>query len=322
MNFPTKEGKKENFHRILKMEIPDTPKKIKGWNRKKHFLTYSCPVDADDNPISSKEFLLDALKERGEIERYVVGAELHKDGKTHYHAYIELQVNTKDCRYFDVAGVHPNWAVGIFGRHVKYSQKFGDFITEGCEGKVNHFAEASKKRTAEEAIGYLWENEPKSMCVNGHNIERNLKRKLDTSKFKPKLYYGPYLDKAPADWERDTQTLLVTGDIGAGKTQWARWFCEHDGGYFYCKGSLEMLKHWKGQPWIIFDDIDVARYNFDCWADVFDVNEGGAITCRYGDILIQPGIKKIWLQNPTVQIKDAHNRVLKNNRRSFCINYE
>ena len=97
------------------------------------------------------------------------------------------------------------------------------------------------------------------MCVNGHNIERNLKRKLDTSKFVAKLYYGPYLDKAPKDWDRDTQTLLVTGDIGVGKTQWARWFCEHDGGYFYCKNSIESLKHWKGQPWIIFDDIDVAK---------------------------------------------------------------
>jgi len=185
---------------------------------------------------------------------------------------------------------------------------------------VSHFAEASKKRTAEKAIGYLWEHEPKSMCVNGHNIERNLKRKLDASKFAATLYYGPYRFEPPADWDDSKQTLLVTGDVGIGKTQWARHYAEHNGGYFYCKGSLEALKHYKGQPWIIYDDIKVAKYNFDCWSDVFDVSDGGAIEARYGDIMIPPGVKKIWLQNPTVQIKDVYNRVL-NGRRSLEVDY-
>lgn len=302
--------------RILKVQITTMGFEV---NRKKHFLTWSCPVDADEHPIPSKELLLTFLKTKGDLEKFVIACELHESGKKHYHAYIEMNIHTRDVRFFDY-GVHPNWQKGIFERHVKYCKKHGDFITEGCEGKVNHFKEASLKRSAEDAIEYLWENEPKSMLLHGHNIERNVRRKLDINKLSPRLYYGPYRFKAPADWDRDKQTLLVTGPVGTGKTQWARYFCDHQGGYFYCKSSLECLKHYKGQPWIIFDDINVTKYNFDCWADVFDVNDGGAIPARYGDIIIPPGVKKIWLQNPSVQIKDAHNRVL-HNRRSYEIDY-
>lgn len=293
--------------------------------RKKHFITWSNPTTCSENPIESKEELLEFCKTKCDIERFSIGCELHGEksknpGATHYHAYIEADIDSYDERLFDFKGVHPNWKAGVYARHVKYSQKFGDFITEGCDGKVNHFAEATKKRKSEDAIEYLWEHEPKQMVLHGHNIERNLRRKLDASKFAYTPYYGPYRFQAPADWDRNTQTLLVTGDVGIGKTQWARWFCEHEGGYFYCKGSLECLKHYKGEPWIIYDDIKVGKYNFDCWGDVFDVFDGGAIEARYGDIQIKPGVKKIWLQNPTVQIKDAYNRVL-NGRRSFEIDY-
>lgn len=288
--------------------------------RKKHFLTWSCPQDEDEHPFPSKNRLSDFIHTKGEVDKFVIACELHMSGKKHYHAYVEMEVDTHNSRYFDFMGVHPNWKTGVFVRHTKYCRKHGDYIEEGCEGKINHFAEASKKRTAEEAIDYLWENEPKSMCTLGHNIERNIRRKLDTTKFAATLYYGPYRFKAPADWDSSKQTLLVTGDVGMGKTQWARHYAEHAGGYFYCKGSLEALKHYKGQPWIIFDDIKVAKYNFDCWTDVFDVSDGGAIEARYGDILIPPGVKKIWLQNPTVQIKDAYKRVL-NGRRSFEVDY-
>jgi len=49
--------------------------------RKKHFLTYSCPKDLDENPIPSKEALLDFVKTKGELDRFVVACELHESGK-------------------------------------------------------------------------------------------------------------------------------------------------------------------------------------------------------------------------------------------------
>lgn len=299
-------------------------------NRKKHFLTWSCPVDADENPISSKEVLLDALKERGEIDRYSIGKELHENGKTHYHAYIECDINSHDCRLFDIVGVHPNWAKGVFARHVKYSQKFGDFISEGCDPKVNHFKEASKKRTAEEAIDYLWDNEPKSMCVNGHNIERNLKRKLNAGKHFGRVYYGPYRFVPPADWDRDSQTLVVTGTQGIGKTQWAKQYCLHeDGEFFYCKRSPTCLKHYKGEKWIIYDDIEVEHFQklgWNNWACMFDVADGDQVMgpgIRIdADYQIPPGVKKIWLRNAEQErLLDRVNQVFHNNRRSYCVDY-
>ncbi len=288
--------------------------------RKKQFLTYSCPKALEENPITTHEALRDFLLSKGETDRFSIGKELHQDGGVHWHAYFEQEVDTVDCRYFDFLGVHPNWKTGVYARHVKYTQKFGEFIQEGCEGKVDHFAEAFKKRKSGEAIEYLYEHEPKHMAINGHNIERNVRRRLDAAKFEYRPYYGPYQFQAPADWDCDTQTLLITGEVGIGKTQWARYYAEHHGGYFYCKDSLECMKHYKGESWIIYDDIKVGKYNFDCWAGVFDVADGGSISQRYADIQIKPGVKKIWLQNPTVQIKDAYRRVL-NGRRSYEVDY-
>jgi len=63
------------------------PKKFRI-NRKKVGLTWSCPTDKDDNPIESKEKLLEFLELKGGHCQYVVAKELHESGKKHYHAYV------------------------------------------------------------------------------------------------------------------------------------------------------------------------------------------------------------------------------------------
>lgn len=46
-------------------------------NRKGHTLTYSCPKDADDNPIASCEELLEfVVKLGGTINKYIIAEEL------------------------------------------------------------------------------------------------------------------------------------------------------------------------------------------------------------------------------------------------------
>lgn len=197
------------------------------FNRTKFFLTYSCPVDKEDNPITGRQELLDFLSSvppENSIKAYSVAEELHKNGKRHYHAYIEYDTafcHNDAVRVFDYEGVHPDILRGVPYRHIKYCAKTDDDVLTNCEGKVDHFKEAVHKRTDEDAITYLWEHEPKSMCVQGHNIERNIRRKLDPTADRFAPYYGPYREVPRADWRPTEKALIVEGDPGLGKTQWA-----------------------------------------------------------------------------------------------------
>lgn len=300
-------------------------------NRKKHFLTYSCPVDCDENPIPSKEYILEFMKQVGEIDRYSIGCELHENGKKHYHVAIDFvdKVETENCRYLDLCGVHPNWIL-CKPRHWRYTQKFGDFIATEI---VDIWGEATRKRTAQEAIDFLWEKQPQEMVKYGHNIERNLRRRIDTVS-KPALrWYGPYLPQAIQNWKPDEQTLVVVGPVGRGKTQWAKYFAEHSGKrWCYVKNSIEALKHqWKpGVELVIYDDIGIEKYQnssgagkHDDWGDVFDITDGGSINFRGGsEFQMPPGVWKMWLTNPDRwnSLLDPGGRVL-NGRRSFVMDY-
>jgi len=67
------------------------------------FLTYPrCDI--------SKETLLEKLQEVLSIADYAISKELHQDGTPHLHAFIKLssKLNTRDPRYLDVDGHHPN----------------------------------------------------------------------------------------------------------------------------------------------------------------------------------------------------------------------
>ena len=139
------------------------------------------------------------------------------------------------------------------------------------------------------------------MMLHGKQIIENLDG-AKRQKITRTIYNGPYRD---VDWDQ-SKTLIVDGAPGLGKTQWACWFAAHDGGYFYCKGSLECLRHYRGEPWIIYDDIKVDKdKEYD---DVFDVENGGMFKSRYKDLIIPPG-KKLWLQNPGVTIPDSFRRI-------------
>lgn len=68
-------------------------------------LTYpQCDLD--------KQYLFDALRARGgdNLSGLLVVVERHEDGNTHFHAYLRFHtpLSTRDSRYFDVDGYHPN----------------------------------------------------------------------------------------------------------------------------------------------------------------------------------------------------------------------
>jgi len=281
---------------------------------KKMGLTYSCPVDVDINPLDSiwNDKTMVATMEKmfpdNTILKYVIGKEAHQSGKMHYHMFLELANphETENARYWDILGVHPNLCKGTIGKGwQEYCAKHDDYITnyfEKCPyAKARDLCENGK---ADEAFRHLWAKRPRDMALHGECIEKNLKLKKKKG-WNPVLYEGPYW---PIDWDEKRHTLILNGDPGVGKTQWARWWGAQKGGYFYCKGSIESMKHYAGQNAIIFDDIDVTKCKD--LTDVFDVENGGVYQSRYHDAEIPAGVPRVWLCNPGVVIPDPYNRII------------
>lgn len=273
-------------------------------NRKKFFLTYSaCPTSSD-----WKEDLKSFLESKGPISTYSIGREVHKEPEdpekaTHYHAYVEFDdtFQSADARVFDFNDIHPNILTGKPGRHIKYSQKFGDFIANEV---LNHWKHAVSLKRSCDAIDYLWENCTSDMAKTGHLIERNLRRKMDIATVKDRRWTGPFM-QIPyyENWDQYTKTLVIVGPPRQGKTQFAKYLADHLGKkWVYVKNSIEGVKHvWKpGTELIIWDDIFVEKYQ-DAgrkdWSDLFDVNEGGSIHMRNKDFECPPGVWKIWICN-------------------------
>ena len=162
-----------------------------------------------------------------------------------------------------------------------------------------------------DAINLLKRKRPKDLAIHGkaikENLELNKKRKIMRTH-----YDGPWPMLA---WNDRSKSMRLIGAPGVGKTQWMHWLALHNwGSYFYCKGSMEAMRHYNGEGCIIYDDIKVDKYPKTEWDDVFDCENGGVFAARYKDIVIPPG-PKIWLQNEMVIVPDESGRIFLNNRR-------
>lgn len=263
------------------------------FNACKAGLTYSCPKDKEDNPVGSCQDLLEWLvSEFGDLKRYTICREDHKSGKKHFHAYLwfESKIDSKNVRLFDFKGVHPDIIHSPKRGWEVYCVKDKDYITNYWKSDI--FKEAIEADTWAKASGILWDGNPRFMFQHAAQAEKNYNSRKKR-KVEPRLFYGPCIDLKFAGWDPNVQALELIGPPGYGKTQWARYHCSFEG-YFYCKGTLNCLKFYDNQPWIIFDDIQHDLK--DCIA-LLDVENGGAIPARYQDYLIPPNVKRIFINN-------------------------
>ena len=295
-------------------------KKAKGGapfrkSAKKWGLTYSCPVDVRIHPMDDlweDKTMLKHIQDcipNHKIIRWTIGHEKHDtNGKNHYHVFLELMdpLETENCRIFDILKVHPNICKGTVGKGWEhYCVKHGSYVTNYFEPcPYSHARDLAAEGDSDAAVKHLWTKRPRDMALHGAAISANLRLKKK-SKFSPTLYYGPYW---PIDWDDKRYTLILEGEPGLGKTQWAKWWGATKGGYFYCKGSLECMKHYAQEPAIIFDDINVDKCKD--LTDVFDVENGGCYEARYQNADIPAGVPRVWLQNPGVQIPDPYGRII------------
>jgi len=293
---------------------------------KKIGLTWSCPISCSQtgehldgcdcvNPLTTlwtaKE-LLAAFEQWGPVEEWIVGREKHQNGKDHFHAYVKFRekIDTRNCRHFDLCGVHPNIVNAPGKGWIAYCAKEKEYVTNFY--KRDPFSEAFEM-SPESGLVHLRQTRPRDVALQGMNIIANL-RAARRRRVTRTIYFGPYR-MLMNRWDRQ-KTLVMISSPGWGKTQMACYWAAHlFGTYFYAKGSLECLRHYHGENCIIYDDIKVCSYRELEWDDVFDVESGGMITARYRDIPI-PACPKFWLQNPGILVPDEHGRIFANDRRA------
>lgn len=278
-------------------------------NRKKFGFTYSCPVIEGENPISSKEVLLEFLEGLGPL-KYIIAAEPHKDGKAHYHvnAKYDAAIQTTNPLYFDCCGVHPNIIKPGAGWE-SYCVKEKDYIT-------NYYERGTFKRAAEadswdQAAGILWEREPKFMLQHGEQCERNWKRRK-TAGARDLVFYGPAW-RGPDEWDPSKKALIITGAAGAGKTQWALDWARRNGGTYLKCGHYQKIKGYKDQRCLIFDDACASLNNQDVstWISLTDVEQERDLRVLHGCVSVPAGVPKIFLTNGALAPNDNSSGAVK-----------
>jgi len=298
-------------------EAPEvTPPKFRV-NRKKFGFTYSCPRDAEANPIGSKEILLTFLNKFGP-HQYIIALEPHQSGKAHYHVYAKFDaaIQTTNAKYFDCCGVHPNIIKPGSGWE-GYCVKHEDFITNYYERGT--FKRAAEADTWTKAADLLWKREPKFMLQHGESCERNWKRRK-TSGARDLVFYGPSIP-SPEGWDACKQALIITGPAGVGKTQWALDYARRNGGTYLKCGHYQKIKGYNNHGVVIFDDACASLNNQDAstWIALTDVEQERDMRVLHGCVSIPAGVPKIFLTNGDLKPNDNSAGAVK--RRVFMWDY-
>lgn len=278
-------------------------------NRKAFGLTYSAPTTADAQPITSWDEILAYMDTLGTGYDYIIGEELHENGKTHWHVYVKFGhvIDSINPRLFDILGVHPNICDGSPGKGWQaYCAKHRVFKSNFYEVSVH--ATAMALSTPQEAIDLLWQKDTSRMVYASHLAEANILKR-----FAPVVervhYYGPFPERfyPPADFDFKSHSLLLTGPPGVGKTQFAGYLL---GDHSYVKGTLHGLRPVAcvGRP-LLFDEIDMLGDDPKYSKEVTDVENGGTVGARYSDIVIPPGIPRVFCHNLVRPFHDPANAV-------------
>ena len=269
-------------------------------NRKKVGFTYSCPVKAEDNPIPSRERIIEFYEGKWGPALYLVCEELHKSGKRHYHGYFKFdeKIDVKNPKAFDIDGVHPQINDPGGGWHT-YCVKAGEYITNIPQ---DIFHDLKKCTRWDEARELLLERKPDLYFKFGESIRRNFEAQLPGIQFP--IFYGPY--PFNFDWQSfdfSHQCLVLTGEPGTGKTVFARMIARTlERNICYIKGCLDKAKSfYKSGDTIIYDDIvPYAKWTVNDWCSMFDAESGGSVNLRNQPLNLDPGYR-IFIHNGDIE---------------------
>jgi len=282
-------------------------------DREKFGMTYSCPTDKEDNPIQSHQQIIDFLQEKLYLPDYVVAKEHHADGKVHWHVFVKSQTKfeSEDPKCFDILEVHPN-IIRPGGGWIKYCTKFPDW--ESNFYKKDSWVNAMEQTTAEDALEVLWKEKTGDMCKFGENIERNVKKRFTPAARERKIFYGSYPEHyytLVQDFDWDTYSLHMYGPPRQMKTQFATYLMLHNFGRLeYHKGDANGLrKKDLSKPWIWDECERLLQREPEDSREVTDVENGGCINVKYGELQIPPMVPRIFLSNRSHPFRNPEDSV-------------
>lgn len=278
------------------------------FHAKKVGLTYS------QSALTSAH-ILDTANTWGTLVKYTVGTEAHQDGGTHFHCFFVYndKLDTTDARFFDIDGEHPNIIKAPKKGWEDYCVKDGDFVTNYYKQCPFVYA-ARGDVTVDEACEHLWSKRPRDMMIHGDAIESRIRKRKAVPKGAP-AFFGPWPKawmEAVADWNRDTHALVIIGEPGLGKTQFAKFLL---GSFTMIKGGVNSLKRWNGVGSLLFDDVYMDQ-ELQLSRDISDVMEGSDIRVLYGMVHIPPGTHRIFTANRDPLFPDPSIQ----ERRAFYVN--
>lgn len=249
-------------------------------------LTYSCPVDQDNNPIT----VHGQLKLAGEAFGpclYIIGRELHANGKVHWHAYFKWDTRVQSTRpdVFDVAGVHPNIIRAPGAGWRAYCKKDKVYETN-IEESV--WRRALQQTTMAAALALIQANDPRVYILNRARIETNL-----LAHFR-KPSRGQVYTEFKRPFENMEQATVILGPSGIGKTQWAK---AHFKTPLFVR-NINQLKNLRAEhDGIVFDDMDFTDWPRQHQIHLVDMEETSSIRILYGTAEIPAGMPRVFTCN-------------------------
>jgi len=258
-------------------------------------LTYSqCPLE--------KEVLLERLqgilsKSGYQLVSHYIVKEFHKDGNAHIHAWIELagKPNIQNRKYFDIDGYHTNIGECKKNWNWNYLKKFDK---EPLTNVSRSYVQLAIDGEYDAALEQVQQLEPRTYVCFKAKIEGNLKA---LGKRKRSVHiYPPPIDgiSMPKDWEPTKKSLIVCGDTGIGKTNWAKTYCQVRGKTFMKVCHSDKLKDYDGEDVIIFDDVFYQHTTLTNQIHLCTVEEESQVHCRYRPADIPAGVIRIFTCNP------------------------
>jgi len=275
------------------------------------------------SPFLSNATLLSAIRLRdhgGRIQFICVARESHKDGSIHYHVGYELSkpLRTRDERFWDLDGVHPNvQPARQFRAWIKYIRKDGDYLEEGFlnENKPGpeQIIEQASQMDRLEFLAWMSANKFQYASTIWEMAHPDL-----THTIMPDDIIGT-LDRVDPSiirhfitmtWEQ-SKVLILWGETGLGKTSMAKILVPKPA---LMVSHLDDLKKFRSgyHKGIIFDDVSIRHIPETGQIHLLDYNDTRSIHVRYGTVLIPKNTPKIFTCNefPVSDIPAIQRRIV------------
>jgi hypothetical protein len=246
--------------------------------------------------FATKERILDSLKEKAPVLRYIIASELHEDRTPHIHAFVhfERRLDFKKAQCFDFDGYHGKYeTVRDKYRVMKYVSKDGNYISNfDIEEKEKSFLNKKRDLSAE--------------------IMKGEKQLHEIVSEQPELLFGYKklyeditlfnLHRKPATNYLKRDCLWIWGEPGTGKTTWAR----HIPGSKYMKAQTKWWDGYQGEDVVVLDDFDLKgeclSHYLKIWSDNWSFNaeiKGSSIKPSYTKFIITSNYhpRQIWKED-------------------------